>query len=261
MQMKTIIAVAALACASAASASTNYVEVAKKNWSLIATVQQMAKDPELADRAAFLKTLKIVDACMATDGSRRGYQTVPRCCPLTARVSLAGCEVLSDRARADALANCGYDAEARSLEPKPDEAGYANFMLQAAAGGLANPLNVRSAVLAAAVIPTRRTIRREGGTFVGKEGGAKVKAILDALANELNSPRFGNAGELLAEIGIEVEWEAVQSQILGDAEIAALKGRLLDGEIPFGPSLQNKLCVALGVDAYNDFVSEYNGKK
>ena len=260
MKMKTIIAVAALACASVASASTNYVEVARKHWSLIAVVQQMAKDPELADRAAFRKTLEAVDACISTNGSQRGYQTVPRCCPLTARVSLAGCEVLSDRARADALANCGYDAEARSLEPKPDEAGYANFMLQAAAGGLANPLNVRSAVLAAAVIPTRRTIRREGGTFVGKEGGAKVKAVLDALANELNAPRFGNAGDVLAHIGVEVEWGAVQSRIPGDAQIAALKKRLMDGEIPFDWALQSKLCVALGVEAYNGFVREYNGK-
>ena len=143
---------------------------------------------------------------------------------------------------------------------KPDDAGYANFALQSAASGYVSAASARSGILSAAVVPTRRTIRHEGGTFVGKEGGERVKAILDALANELNSPRFGNAGELLAEIGIVVEWEAVQSRILGDAEIAALKGRLLDGEIPFGPSLQNKLCVALGVDAYNDFVSEYNGK-
>ena len=261
MKLKNIIAVAALACASVASASTNYVEVAKKNWSLVAVVQQMAKDPELADRAAFRKTLEAVDACMETNGFWRGYQTVPRCCPLAAKALLAGCEFLSDKARKDALSHCGYDAEIRSLELKPNEDGYANFMLQAAAGGAASAMNVRSAILSAAIIPVRRTIRARGGTFVGKEGGAKVKASLDGLARELNAPRFGNAGKLLAEIGIEVEWEAVRSAIPADAQITALKKRLMDGEIPFGPDLQNRLCVALGVEGYNAFVKEYNGKK
>ena len=260
MKMKTIIAVAALACASVASASTNYVEVAKKNWSLVATVQQMAKDPELADRAAFRKTLEAVDVCLATNGSKRSYQYVPRCCPLTAKVALAGCDFLSDKARNDALAHCGYEEEARSLELKPDEAGYANFTLQAAAGGAVSPANARGAILNAAVVPTRRTIRHEGGTFVGKDGGANVKMILDALAFELNAPRFGDAGEVLKHIGIDVEWEFIEHCILTDEQVFALERRLMDGEIPFDNALQNRLCVALGVDAYNDFVTEYNGK-
>ena len=260
MKMNTILALAAVAIASVASASTNYVEVAKKNWSLVAVVQQMAKDPELADRAAFRKTLEAVDVCISTNGSKRGFHTVPRCCPLTAKVALAGCDFLSDKARNDALAHCGYEEEARSLELKPDEAGYANFMLQAAAGGAANPSNVRGAILNAAIVPVRRMIRHEGGTFVGKDGGANVKMILDALAFELNAPRFGDAGEVLKHIGIDVEWEFIEHCILTDEQVFALERRLMDGEIPFDGALQNRLCVALGVDAYNDFVSEYNGK-
>ena len=35
---------------------------------------------------------------------------------------------------------------------------------------------------------------------------------------------------------------------------------LMDGEIPFDWALQSKLCVVLGVEAYNGFVREYNGK-
>jgi hypothetical protein len=260
MKLKNIIAVAALACATVASASTNYIEVAKKSWSLVAVVQQMAKDPALADRAAFRKTLEAVDVCMATNGAKRGFQSIPRCCPLTAKRILSECAYLSDKARTDALAHCGYEKGICSLGLKPDEDGYANFILQAAAGGALSAGNVRGAILNAAIVPTRRTIRHEGGTFVGKDGGENVKMILDALANELNSPRFGNAGELLEDIGIEVEWAFIQSCILTDAQIAALKRRLLDGEIAFDPSLQNKLCVALGVVDYNDFVSEYNGK-
>ena len=260
MKMKTIIAVAALACASVASASTNYVEVAKKNWSLIATVQQMAKDPELADRAAFRKTLEAVDVCISTNGSKRGFHTVPRCCPLTAKVALTGCDFLSDRACKDALAHCGYDEGIRSLELRPGEDGYANFMLQAAAGGAVNPSNVRGAILNAAVQPVRRTIRAEGGTFVGKEGGANVRMYLDSLAKELNAPRFGDAGEILKHIGIDVEWEFIEHCIRSDAQVAALERQLMDGEMPFDWALQSRLCVALGVEAYNDFVKEYNGK-
>ena len=58
---------------------------------------------------------------------------------------------------------------------------------------------------------------------------------------------------------MNIEWEFVQSRILADAELDGLKTRLMDGEIPFDGTLQNKLCVALGVEAYNTFVKEYNG--
>ena len=158
------------------------------------------------------------------------------------------------------LAVCGYDAANTGLALTAKDEGYAGFALQAACSGLLSPANARNAILNAAIVPVRRTIRAEGGTFVGKDGAKLVKAKLDALAAELNAPRFGKAGKLLAEIGIEVEWEFVQSRILADAELDGLMKLLLDGEIPFGPALQNRLCVALGVDAYNAFVKEYNGK-
>ena len=261
MKMKTIIAVAALACASVASASTNYVEVAKKTWNLSSVVQRMTKDPALADPAAFRKTLEAVDVCISTNGSKRGFQAVPRCCPLMAKAVLADCEFLSDKARADVLAVCGYDAGNRPLGLNPDEDGHANYMLQAASGGMANPANVRSAILNTAVVPVRRAIRAKGGTFVGEEGAKLVKAKLDALAAELNAPRFGKADKLLAEIGMSVEWEYIQGHILGDREVAEVRTKLLDGEIAFDRALQNKLCIALGVEAYNAFVKEYNGKK
>ena len=110
-------------------------------------------------------------------------------------------------------------------------------------------------------MPVRRAIRAEGGSFVGKEGAKLVKDRLDALAKELNAPRFGKAGKFLAEIGMDVEWEFIQSRILADAEVDGLKARLMGGEIPFSQELQNKLCIALGVDGYNAFVKEYNGKE
>ena len=53
MKMKTIIAVAALACASVASASTNSAENADKGHSLVLAVREMAKDSALAESDAF----------------------------------------------------------------------------------------------------------------------------------------------------------------------------------------------------------------
>ena len=259
MKVKTIIAVAALACASVASASTNYVELAAKRHNLGSVVRDMRCDTALTDAAAFRTALEAVDRS-AADGETP-FWGLTRCCPLAARAALHRSEDYAPKARADMIAVCGYDAENAGVALRPNERGYANFALQAACTGGIPVGWLRRDILSAAVVPARRTIRAEGGTFVGKTGGARVKAILDGLAAELNAPRFGNAGKLLAEIGIEVEWEFIKSRILGDAEIAALKAKLLGGEIPFDGTLQNKLCVALGVEGYNAFVREYNGNE
>ena len=261
MNMKKILALAAVAVATVASASTNYVEVATKTRNLCATVRAMGSDPELADPAAFRATLEAVDTAMATGGVIRSYQCVSRRCPLTARAVLANCEWFSQRVRENMLAVCGYNAANAGLALTANEAGYTEFALQAACSGLLPPANVRNTVLNAAIVPTRRAIRANGGSFVGKEGAKLVKAKLDALAAELNAPRFGKAGEILKKLGLEVEWEFIQSRILADAELDGLKARLMGGEIPFSQELQNKLCIALGVDGYNAFVREYNGGK
>ena len=258
--MKNILALAAVAVATVAGASTNYVEFAAKNRDLCTTVRAMGNDPELSDPAAFKATLEAVDKAMSTGGVIRSYQRVSRRCPLTARVVLAGTECFSERVKGDMLAVCGYDAANTGLALTAKEAGYAGFALQAACSGFLSPANARNAILNAAIVPVRRAIRAEGGSFVGKEGAKLVKAKLDALAKELNAPRFGKADKILAEIGMEVDWEFIQSRILADAELDGLKTRLLGGEIPFSQELQNKLCIALGVDGYNAFVKEYNGK-
>ena len=257
MKMKTIVALMAVAVAAVAGASTNYVELAAKRHNLGSVVRDMRCDTALTDAAAFRTALEAVDRS-AADGETP-FWGLTRCCPLAARATLHRSEDYAPKARADMIAVCGYDAENAGVALRPNERGYANFALQAACVGGIPVGGLRRDILSAAVVPARRTIRAEGGTFVGKTGGARVKAILDGLAAELNAPRFGNAGKLLAEIGIEVEWDFIQSRILGDAEIAALKAKLLGGEIPFDGTLQNKLCVALGVEGYNAFVREYNG--
>ena len=258
--MKTILALAAVAVATVASASTNYVEVATKTRNLYATVRAMGNDPELADPAAFRATLEQVDSAMATSEVAIAYRNVSRRCPLTARAVLGRTECLSERVKGDILAVCDHDAPNRSLALLPKETGYVGYALQAACNGALPAAAARSAILNAAIAPARRKVRAEFGTFVGEEGAKKVKEVLDGLAAELNAPRFGKAGGILAGLGMDLEWEFAVSLIPADEEIAGIRKLLVDGEIPFNASLQNKLCVVLGVESYNAFVKEYNGK-
>ena len=260
MKMKMIMTVAAVAGATVAGASTNYVERVAKNRNMVAVVRTMAGDSELSEPAAFRAVLEAVDAAAATGKVEWALLTVSRRCPLTAKAALGRYGHLTAKARADVLAACGYDADNRPIEPTPGDAAYANYALQSAGLGLAAPASVRSGVLSAAILPVRRKIRARGDSFVGKEGAKRVKAKLDALAKELNAPRFGKAGAMLNELGFEVEWEEVQARILGDTEVAEIRTKLMDGETAFSQGLQHRLCVALGVDGYNAFVKEYNGE-
>ena len=260
MKMKMLVALAAVAVATVAGAETNYVERANKCRCLMTVVRDMAKDTALAEPAAYRAALEELDRAIAGGAVSVGYSSVSRCCPLTARAVLGKCGQFSEKLRGDILATIGYDKENRSILPKPEEAHAVNFWLQEACSGSVLPNGDRTYILNAAIVPVRKAIRAEGGSFVGKEGAKRVKAKLDALAAELNAPRFGKAGEMLKAFGMEVEWEFVQSRILADAELDRLKTGLMNGEIPFSTVLQNKLCVALGVEGYNAFVREYNGK-
>ena len=260
MNMKTIITMAAVAAVSVAGAATNYVAIAAKSHNANQVVSAMMRDSELSEPAAFRAALEAVDYAMATGKVKVAYRFLSRKCPLTVRSTLAGCEAFSPKVREDMLALCGYDASNCGVDLRKDEPGYVNFRLQTACHGGSSVANIRREVLDAAVVPARRYIRASGSSFVGKDGAKRVKDILDALAAELNAPRFGKAGDILARLGFEVEWEFIQSRILTDDEIAKIRTKLLDGEIAFSGSLQNKLCIALGVEGYNAFVKEYNGK-
>ena len=250
---------AAVAAVSVAGAATNYVAIAAKSHNANQVVSAMMRDSELSEPAAFRAALEAVDHAMATGKVKVAYWCLSRKCPLTVRSTLAGCDHYSPKVREQMLALCDYDAANCGVDLRKDEPGYVNFRLQTACWGGVYAANIRREVLDAAVVPARRYVRAQGGTFVGKDGAKKVKAILDGLAAELNAPRFGKAGELLAKLGIEVEWEFIQSRLLGDREVSDVRTKLLDGEIAFSGSLQNKLCIALGVEGYNAFVKEYNG--
>ena len=259
MNMKNIVTLAAVAVATVAGASTNYAERVARYHNPAYAVLEMKNDSEFADADALRAALEDLDRTVSSGKVDFAFRTLSRRLPLTARAYFAASEHFTPKAAEDALAACGYDADRNPVEPAANSAGYANFALQAACIGDRPVASTRNAILNAAIVPVRRRIRAEGGTFVGKAGAELVKARLDALAAELNAPRFGKADKILAEIGMEVEWEFIQSRLLTDDEVAEVRTKLLDGEIAFSGSLQNKLCIALGVEGYNAFVKEYNG--
>ena len=66
MKTKMIMTVAAVALATVAGASTNYVELVAKNRNPVAVVRAMAGDSELADPEVFRAVLEAVDTAAAT---------------------------------------------------------------------------------------------------------------------------------------------------------------------------------------------------
>ena len=94
----------------------------------------------------------------------------------------------------------------------------------------------------------------------GKAVFATVEGDMHDIGKNLCVMLLESAGFEVTDLGMDVEWDFAVSLIPTDEEIAGIKKCLMDGEIPFNAALQNKLCVVLGVEAYNAFVTEYNGK-
>ena len=78
MNMKSILALAAVAVATVAGASTNYVEIAATRGLPLSVVRRMSQDSALADSAAFRATLEAVDAAMATGAASGPARTCSR---------------------------------------------------------------------------------------------------------------------------------------------------------------------------------------
>ena len=258
MKMKTVVALACVAGACVAGAA-DYVAYARNCRNPINVVNAMTRDPALKDPAALRAALEGVDRAMVTGKVAVVHWFLSRKCPLTVQATIEHLGGLTPKMRGDILAVCGYDAENLPIGLRPGETGCLNALLLKAGSGERPAAEIRGTILNAALVPARRYVRAHGETFVGKDGAKRVKAHLDALAAELNKPRLGKANEVLAALGVEVEWETVQGRLLGDREVSEVRTKLMNGDIPFSAALQSKLCVALGVEGYNAFVREYNG--
>lgn len=105
----------------------------------------------------------------------------------------------------------------------------------------------------------KKLLRRQGKSFVTKDGVNPVEQYLTRLNAALNAPRFAGLNEWLAEVGVVSRVDL--SSLPSAEDVDALKEKILDGDVDMTPETKVLLYICLGVDGYNAFVKEYNGDK
>ena len=119
---------------------------------------------------------------------------------------------------------------------------------------------VKKGIRDKAVKVIKRKLREQGLSFVVKDGVNPVASRLEALTAALNAPRFAGLNEWNASLGIQAEQVNVLQGIT-DTEVAKLKDDIYYGEKEMTPLDEAILYLCLGVDAYNQFVKDFNGDK
>lgn len=114
----------------------------------------------------------------------------------------------------------------------------------------------KCALQALAAKGIRKALRRQGKSFVTKDGVNPCETALSALNSALNAPRLAGTGEWLAEFGFADNFAV---SLPSEAQVAKLKERVLDGDEELTSRNKALLYVCLGVEGYNAFVKEYNG--
>ena len=105
----------------------------------------------------------------------------------------------------------------------------------------------------------KKWLRRQGKSFVTKDGVNPCAKKMEALNAALNAPRLAGLNEWFADMGLECRVDV--STLPTDAEASALKAAVLDGDKDLTGAVKRDLYLCLGVDGYNAFVKEYNGDK
>ena len=103
----------------------------------------------------------------------------------------------------------------------------------------------------------KKYLRSQGRSFVTKDGVNPCEKYMTDLNAALNAPRFAGLDAWLKSLGFKgVDLSALPSE----AEVAALREDILNGEKEMTDRNKTILNICLGVDGYNAFVKEYNGE-
>ena len=105
----------------------------------------------------------------------------------------------------------------------------------------------------------KRKMREKGLSFVAKDGKNPIQDEVDTLSAAFNAPRHAGVREWFAKWYPEYTW--IDSAQDTDAEVAAYKDAVFNGETAFDKIAQSKLRFYLGVEEYNRFVKQYNGEE
>ena len=103
----------------------------------------------------------------------------------------------------------------------------------------------------------KRALRKQGKSFVTKDGINPCEEYMEKLNKSLNSPRFNGLNEWLSELGWNVRVDT--SRLPSEEKISALKDAIFYGDKRATILDKTILSICLGVDGYNEFVKKYNG--
>ena len=117
-------------------------------------------------------------------------------------------------------------------------------------GTIKNLLNV-------APVGIRHKIRKEGKSFVAKDGLNPVQNRIDRLSAALNAPRLAGLNDALKECGMDFGLDFEKNLMSAD-EVETLRKDVLNGDKNFIPHIGYVLRTHLGIDEYNKFVKLYN---
>lgn len=106
----------------------------------------------------------------------------------------------------------------------------------------------------------KHQIRKEGSSFVEKDGVNPVQVRIDMLSKALNAPRLNGLNSAIKTCGMDYGLD-FESKLLPEAEVETLKTDVLNGDVDFTGLTCYRLRTHMGIDAYNAFVKLYNGEK
>lgn len=106
----------------------------------------------------------------------------------------------------------------------------------------------------------KHQIRKEGSSFVEKDGVNPVQVRIDMLSKALNAPRLNGLNAAIKTCGMDYGLD-FESHLLPEAEFETLKNDVLNGDRNFSVWMGDRLRTHMGIDAYNAFVKLYNGEK
>lgn len=260
---KTMIA----ACAAAISglvlaADTNYTAYASSKalpWPA-EIAKHVAADATLTTEEAKSAALREADEALVKRADERARLQELSCFPKAARASLEAGGVYAENVREAMLAECAYALPGKELALGEGHPLRIDFLLQKLWRETSYPSGVKREILVSCLPAVRHTVRTGGESFAGPEGAKRVRKLLDRIGDALNAPRFAGLEEAFAAIGVAADVGFVRAKLPEAADAAALRDKVLDGQVPLTRRSQRDLLLALGFEAYNRFVRDYNGK-
>ena len=103
----------------------------------------------------------------------------------------------------------------------------------------------------------KRALRKQGKSFVTKDGINPCEAYMTRLTAALNAPKLAGLNEWLADLGFAERVDL--SRLPSEADVVRLKEDVLNGDADMTVKNKATLYICLGVDGYNQLVREYNG--